>query len=131
MILTIRTDSPVTELAIYSPDGGSLLASETWESGRELARSLLAHVGALCVTSGGSIQKLTGIVCFLGPGSFTGLRIGATTVNALAYGLSVPVVGTSGDDWAKEGCQRLPANENDKVILPEYGAEANITAPRK
>ncbi len=41
------------------------------------------------------ISDLRGIALGLGPGSFTGLRIGASTVKGLAYALKIPVVGVS------------------------------------
>ena len=42
-----------------------------------------------------SIHDLQGIALGLGPGSFTGLRIGVSTVKGLAYALKIPVVGVS------------------------------------
>ena len=74
---------------------------------------------------------ITGIVVFRGPGSFTGLRIGVTVANSLAYSRNVPIVGELGEDWAKKGISRIFAGESDDVVMPEYGGEANITAPRK
>jgi tRNA threonylcarbamoyladenosine biosynthesis protein TsaB len=41
------------------------------------------------------ISDLQGIALSLGPGSFTGLRIGVSTVKGLAYALKIPVVGVS------------------------------------
>jgi tRNA threonylcarbamoyladenosine biosynthesis protein TsaB len=41
------------------------------------------------------IRDLQGIALSLGPGSFTGLRIGVSTVKGLAYALQIPVVGVS------------------------------------
>src|SRR4030042_3894488 len=41
------------------------------------------------------IQDVQGIALSLGPGSFTGLRIGVSTAKGLAYALKIPVVGVS------------------------------------
>jgi tRNA threonylcarbamoyladenosine biosynthesis protein TsaB len=38
------------------------------------------------------MHDIEGVVCFKGPGSFTGLRIGLTVGNALAYAQNIPVV---------------------------------------
>ena len=52
-----------------------------------------------------------------GPGSFTGLRIGASVVNTLAHELDIPIKDHHGNAH--------------QIILPEYGRPANITAPQK
>lgn len=41
------------------------------------------------------IRQVEGLALALGPGSFTGLRIGVSTVKGLAYALGIPVVGVS------------------------------------
>jgi hypothetical protein len=58
------------------------------------------------------------------------LRIGLTVANALTDSLNVPVVGSTGDEWIQDGIKRLQAGENEKIILPEYGADVHITLPK-
>ncbi len=74
---------------------------------------------------------VSGIIVFEGPGSFTGLRIGITVANTLAYGQGVPIVGAQGEDWIAKGLAQLAAGHNDTQVLPHYGAEAHITKPKK
>ena len=62
-------------------------------------------------------QDLTEITFMSGPGSFTGLRIGASVVNTLAHELSIPLYDHKG--------------EKVKIIIPDYGRGANISSPRK
>ena len=84
------------------------------------------------LTKNGKVwTDVSGIVGFKGPGSFTGLRIGLTVLNTFADSESIPIVGTIGEDWQIVGLQRLSSGENDKLVMPEYGAEAHITTPRK
>jgi tRNA threonylcarbamoyladenosine biosynthesis protein TsaB len=129
IILTMKTDNPEAELGLY--DGDKLLAKEVWQAHRELAETIHSKIEELLKKEKKTWQAIQGIVCFAGPGSFTGLRIGLGVGNALAYGLQVPIVSTKTSSWAQIGIKRLLAGETDPLALPEYGAEAHITTPRK
>jgi tRNA threonylcarbamoyladenosine biosynthesis protein TsaB len=74
---------------------------------------------------------ITGVGFFEGPGSFTSLRIGATVANTLADSEGIPVVGARGDDWREQAQKKLSNGENQKIVLPFYGAQANVTLPKK
>jgi len=76
-------------------------------------------------------RRLDRIAVTTGPGSFTGLRIGMSVANALAYSNTIPIVASSGDNWLASGIDGLLAGKNDKIALPEYGADVHITKPRK
>ncbi|HXV59286.1 MAG TPA: tRNA (adenosine(37)-N6)-threonylcarbamoyltransferase complex dimerization subunit type 1 TsaB [Vicinamibacteria bacterium] len=62
------------------------------------AERLLATVDDLLERSPGGIAGIDGFAVVVGPGSFTGLRIGISTVEGLAYALKRPVVGVSSLD---------------------------------
>ncbi len=130
-ILTIRTDRPDAELGIY--DGETQLASDTWLAHRQLAETLHIRIAALLKGCGLLIHDIEGIACFQGPGSFTGLRIGLTVANTLAYSLEVPIVAGTDDEvtgWQSAALRHLLNGENDTMIMPEYGAEPHITLPK-
>ena len=76
-------------------------------------------------------NSLTGICVFEGPGSFTGLRIGISTANAISYSLDIPIVSSGGDTWIQDCAAKLSQGKNQKIVLPSYGSEPNITKPRK
>src|SRR5215475_3559618 len=59
------------------------------------AETLLPLIELLFESTGVSLQNITGFALSIGPGSFTGLRIGLSTVKGLAYGWQIPVVGVS------------------------------------
>jgi tRNA threonylcarbamoyladenosine biosynthesis protein TsaB len=128
MILLLDTSTPVCKLSLV--DGDWRYDAE-WESGRELAKGLLGYIQSELGAQGKSFNDLTGLVAFQGPGSFTGLRIGITVLNTLSYADRLPIVGATGDNWQQEGLARIRNGESDDIVLPEYGAEANITTPRK
>jgi tRNA threonylcarbamoyladenosine biosynthesis protein TsaB len=128
LVLTIRTDKPESEIGLYN--GNEQLAYETWMAHRQLAETLHSKIKALLTDQGKTLQDIQGIVAFQGPGSFTGLRIGLTVANAIAYSLKAPIVATQGEDWIAGGIARLQKKQNDTLALPYYGAEANITLPK-
>lgn len=127
MIIAIKTDSMDATL-VRLEDDGTVLAKDTWQAGRELARDLLSHLNDLV---GGDWNAVNGIIVYRGPGSFTSLRIGITTANTIAYALRIPIVGSDGDTWMEDGCRRIMSSETDQQVLPLYGADPHITAPKK
>lgn len=126
MILAVRSDKPEAEIYLLN-DNGTLLRQKIWDAGRTLAKNLLGELDELV---NGDFDQLTGLIAYKGSGSFTGLRIGITTQNAIAYGKELPIVGTAGDNWLSDGVKRLQSNENDKIVLPDYGAAPHITKPK-
>ena len=88
-----------------------------WESGRTLARDLLKFMHDKLVENGADWKDISEITFFAGPGSFTGLRIGACVVNSLAEQLQIPLFDQNG--------------KKHEVIMPIYGREANVSKPRK
>jgi tRNA threonylcarbamoyladenosine biosynthesis protein TsaB len=127
MILTIRTDKPESEIGLFRD--GKQLSYEVWHAHRALAETL--HRKLQQLLKGYDEENLKGIVVFQGPGSFTGLRIGISVANALAYSLKAPVVTASGEEWIQMGAARLLKGENDEIAIPTYGSEAHTTKARK
>lgn len=132
MFLGVKTDSPVAELYMYD-ENGTQLSHRQWQANREMATGLLGQIERLLKESDMSFSDLQGVFVYTGPGSFTGLRIGITVINTLSYGLSVPVVGSTGkeEDWTRVCVDRLRNGEDDRVVLPFYGADPRITQPKK
>jgi len=127
-ILTIRTDKQEAEVGLY--DGNKQLAYEKWQAHRELAKAINTKIIDVLQTGDVRLHQLQGIVAYRGPGSFTGLRIGMSVANALAYSLGIPIVSTVKEDWLQTGIARLAGSDDEKVALPEYGALPNITQPK-
>lgn len=129
IILTIRTDKPEAEIGLY--DGRKQIAYQTWQAHRALAETLHGKIRDMLKSKDLQLKDVQGIACYKGPGSFTGLRIGLTVGNALAYGLNVPVVSETGDGWRESAAMRLMSGENETIALPEYGADVHITLPKR
>ncbi len=129
MILTLRTDGPNAEIGLYDAD--KQLSYYEWHADRSLAKDLLRVVHEQLMIQKADWSDVSGVVVYQGPGSFTGLRIGLTVANTLAYSQAVPIVAVEGEDWLMGGIARLQKGEDDKLALPHYGAEAHITLPKK
>lgn len=102
-----------------------------WQADRTLARDMLAFLRDELSRRHVSFSDITGIGAFRGPGSFTGLRIGLTVLNTWARAEHIPLVGAVGEGWQQECLDKLSAGEDEKIVLPEYGAPARVTKPRK
>ena len=129
IILTLRTDKPESEIGLYENE--KKLAYETWEAHRQLAETLHIKIKAMLESCEKDWSDIAGIVVLAGPGSFTGLRIGISVVNALAYANGAPIVGTMKDTWIEDGIKLLLEGKNQGQVVPEYGSSPHITQPKK
>jgi len=88
-IALMETPLPKGELSF----GEKILGETTLNIAATHSARLMPVIDSLLRETSRSIHEVQGIVLGLGPGSFTGLRIAASTVKGLAYALRVPVVG--------------------------------------
>lgn len=128
MIILLDTSSPICKSYWITNDE---ISEEAWEANRQLADDLLGYLRRQLAKRNATWKDITGIGVNQGPGSFTGLRIGLTVMNTIADDLKVPIVGASGDDWVDTVQKRLASGEDDSLVMPLYGRDANITKPRK
>src|SRR6266446_5979812 len=105
LILGIRTDKPEAELYLYEDQ--KKLGQLKWQADKELSKTIHRQIEKILDKSSINLQQLDGIVCFKGPGSFTGLRIGMSVANALAYAQDIPIVASSGEKWIDVGIGEL------------------------
>jgi tRNA threonylcarbamoyladenosine biosynthesis protein TsaB len=133
VILALRTDKPEAELYLYDVLGLTYhkRAELKWPAHLKLAETLNSKIEEILNKSSILLDDLGGIVIFKGPGSFTGLRIGMSVANALAYAQNIPIVARGGEAWLTTAIKDLQTGQTDKIAIPEYGAPANITQPRK
>jgi tRNA threonylcarbamoyladenosine biosynthesis protein TsaB len=127
IIISIRTDKPEAEIGLF--DNAKQLAYESWPAHRELAETIHKKIELMLKSKAMSWSDIQGIVCFKGPGSFTGLRIGLTVGNAISFGLHVPIVAEKGDNWLQTGSERLQNKQSDPMAMPYYGSPVYTTKP--
>jgi tRNA threonylcarbamoyladenosine biosynthesis protein TsaB len=91
MILAIDTATQYASLALYNSDG--VYAEEAWFSGRKHTVELMPRIERMLKSAGLPVTDLTALAVSLGPGSFTGLRIGLAAAKGMALPHKLPVVG--------------------------------------
>jgi tRNA threonylcarbamoyladenosine biosynthesis protein TsaB len=94
MLLALDTSTLTLSLALVGP-GPILLAEESHPPPQKQSEMLPGAVVELLLRHGLGLKDVLGYAVGLGPGSFTGLRIGLSTVKALAYAQRRPVGGAS------------------------------------
>ena len=110
MKLYLDTSTPICVLRLDNRE-------YRWEAGRELAEGLHAFIRDKLAENEAKWNDISEITFMSGPGSFTGLRIGAAVVNTLTHELDIPLYDHHG--------------EKHPIIIPDYGRGANVTPPRK
>lgn len=91
-VLAIDTSSRRRALSVTADPDGTLLAERAL-SGRQLDRELPAALAALL--DGGSIDA---VACVMGPGSYTGLRVGIAAALGIAHARALPLHGIAALD---------------------------------
>jgi tRNA threonylcarbamoyladenosine biosynthesis protein TsaB len=123
-ILVIDTATTRAVIALGGPDG-SLLESRGWTAGYRHGEELLSRVEGLLADRGVATGDLGGIIVGMGPGAFTGLRVGIATAKGLAHALALPIVGVvtgealliaAGDGPGTPRALLQPAGPSDRVL---------------
>src|SRR5829696_4340229 len=89
LLLETSSRGPLAALA----EGERVVASRRLDETRRNARDLAPAVAELLAGRGLKARDLGGVIVGLGPGSYTGLRVGVMTAKTLAYAVGCPLVG--------------------------------------
>lgn len=96
-ILAIEASGLVASVALIEND--KLVAEYTINNKLTHSQTIMPMIEEICNLTELELSTIDYIACSSGPGSFTGLRIGAATAKGLALGLNIP-----GDSSAYPGC---------------------------
>jgi len=111
-LLALETTTDICSIAVAEDE--RLLGEYNFAHAMDLSRRLMPNVVSLLRDSGLEVKDLQGIGVSLGPGSFTGLRIGVATAKTLAQTLGTPIVGVVTLDLLAHQFDYLP----DALVLP-------------
>lgn len=118
LVLALDTATPtlVAGVARWSPDGTEVLAEQAVPSGTKHAELLTPAIRAVLADAGVVLADLDVVVTGLGPGPFTGLRVGIVTAAALADARELPVVGVCSLDAVGSGLRTVVTDARRKEV---------------
>lgn len=117
-ILGIDTTTKSLSLGIYNEGN---IYEYNLQLGTKLSSLLAKTIQRVLDATGLEIKNIDYFACGLGPGSFTGVRIGLSTIKALAFSLNKPVVGISTLDILAKNTK-----STDGHIIPIIDARRNL-----
>jgi tRNA threonylcarbamoyladenosine biosynthesis protein TsaB len=135
--LAFDTSGEVCVIALASDDG-SVKAVSLFEGKRSLSRRLMGEIDSLLTRNGLALPDLTAFAIGVGPGSFTGVRVGVTTAKTLAQVMGKPLVGVGTLDTYAEVWQMANSDVRLVPVLPSrrgevyaavYGGQGCLEAP--
>ncbi|MFJ2739040.1 tRNA (adenosine(37)-N6)-threonylcarbamoyltransferase complex dimerization subunit type 1 TsaB [Streptomyces sp. NPDC087440] len=91
LLLAVDTATPAVTVALH--DGDSVVAETTRVDARRHGELLLPLIDETLRSAGRKLDAVTGLVVGVGPGPYTGLRVGLATAETFAFALGVPVHG--------------------------------------
>ncbi|MGH1409391.1 MAG: tRNA (adenosine(37)-N6)-threonylcarbamoyltransferase complex dimerization subunit type 1 TsaB [Aeromonas sp.] len=118
-ILAVDTATEACSAALLV---GDKLFSRWEEAPRDHTRKILPMVQDLLDEAGITLDKLDAIAFGRGPGSFTGVRIGISVAQGLAFGAGVPLIGISTLAAMAQGAYRL---DGAQQVLTAIDARMN------
>lgn len=94
LILAIESSESICSVALFK--NAELLGFREKNEPNVHSQFLFTLIGELMQSQGYQISNLGAVAVNLGPGSYTGLRIGCTAAKAIAYSNSIPLIGLEG-----------------------------------
>jgi tRNA threonylcarbamoyladenosine biosynthesis protein TsaB len=93
MLLAIDTATKILALALH--DGDTLIAEQMWHTANRHNTLLASSVQQMMEICNVSMTELTAIAVTIGPGSYTGLRIGVAFAKGMASANHLPLIGVN------------------------------------
>jgi tRNA threonylcarbamoyladenosine biosynthesis protein TsaB len=137
IVLALTTSTPIASVALVS--GDRVLAEVAHGDPRGHAERLFDLVDRALAEAGLTRADVALVACDVGPGSFTGVRIGVASAKGIAEGLGVPLAGVvSLDAMAAEARAACPEHalvaaaidaKKDELYLAVSDGESELVAP--
>lgn len=97
-MLLLAIDTSTTAISVALHDGSGIVAEKTTLDARAHAEHLAPGIEWALASAGARPEQVTEVVVGIGPGPFTGLRVGIVTGHTFAAALGIPVHGLTSLD---------------------------------
>ena len=114
MILCLETATPSCSVALVH--NGDVLACEEDPKGQNHSEKITLFIDKVMKTAGISYNDLDTVAVSMGPGSYTGLRIGVSTAKGICYAVSKPLIAV--ETLHAMACGGRQIIQNDTTIIP-------------
>lgn len=111
IVLGIETATRMSSVALGAREG--TIAGRSTAQGRGHVEFLMPAITALCEETGVQLEHLGAVAVDVGPGLFTGMRVGIATAKTIAQTLTIPLIGVASLDLLAFGVRYSP-----KLIVP-------------
>jgi tRNA threonylcarbamoyladenosine biosynthesis protein TsaB len=120
LLLALDTASAAVSVALH--DGDRVLATRTGASSPRHVELLAPLVAEVLAEIGGKPADLTALAVGVGPGPFTGLRVGLVSARVLALALGIDVLGVCSLDAVAAGAVRagLPVTDATDLAVADF-----------
>lgn len=123
LILSIETGTDICSVGLARD--GELLSLRESDQSRDHAKKVALFVDELLSQTGIAPEELDAVAVGMGPGSYTGLRIGVSFAKGLCYGLQIPLIAVGSLDALVE----VAKEDNEAGILDVESWEKAILCP--
>lgn len=119
MILIIDTINKQCQVALVA---GQERKEIKWQWEEDTGTEVLENITKLLRQNKKNLKDLKAILVNTGPGSFTGVRVGVTMGNTLAWSLNIPIFGYKDGEEEKALAEaaKNPQTQFFKIVLPYY-----------
>ncbi len=123
LILGIETATKNCSVALFK-DGIVIAKKEHISDGYTHAEQLTLFIQDVINLANITLKKVEAVAISMGPGSYTGLRIGTSIAKGLCYALDIPLIAIS---TLKAMSFAMAKNEESAIYCPMIDAEKSIT----
>ncbi|MBR7653200.1 tRNA (adenosine(37)-N6)-threonylcarbamoyltransferase complex dimerization subunit type 1 TsaB [Ochrobactrum oryzae] len=122
-ILALDTAASWCSVAVYDSDGDVVLADVSENIGKGHAEVLMDYVERAVTEAKLSLREMDRVAVNIGPGSFTGVRIGVSAARGFALALGVPAIGITAFEALAAEAQSLSPEKPVLVVLDAHRGE--------